>query len=382
MSPTIRSRRRSLDQVPLKKCSHAGLALSRYLEVAVDNNEEFRIARADLYDAARNSLRSASSLYAPRFEQWKKCLSADCEFQTAHRIVSSVGRLALGLGNSSVLENGLTLHHTYGTPVLPGTSLKGLAAHFCHQEWGSQDEQYRMEVGSRPAGESHEIIFGSTRQSGLLTFHDALVLPESLATDLLHEDIITTHHGEFYSGEMGRLPTDFDEPNPVSYLTISGEFLLAVQCPTLDDAELANKWAQLGMRLLTDALTTWGIGGKTSTGYGLFDRKKLELREQQAARVRAELKEQEERQAALAEMSPLQRSIEEYISGHPNKSANKYTLLIEELRREGGRWTDDGERREVAREVEKEMKTLKKWDHKSGKKHRAEVEKILGEQSS
>lgn len=32
--------------------------------------------------------------------------------------------------------SGITLHHTYGVPFLPGTALKGLAAHYAHQIFG------------------------------------------------------------------------------------------------------------------------------------------------------------------------------------------------------------------------------------------------------
>jgi CRISPR-associated protein Cmr6 len=56
------------------------------------------------------------------------------------------GRLIVGLGGDNVLETGLTLHHTYGVPLIPGNALKGLAAHYCDQVWGQADAEFRKWV--------------------------------------------------------------------------------------------------------------------------------------------------------------------------------------------------------------------------------------------
>lgn len=42
-------------------------------------------------------------------------------------------RLAIGLGGSNVMENGITLHRIFGFPVIPGSAIKGVCAHwlFC-----------------------------------------------------------------------------------------------------------------------------------------------------------------------------------------------------------------------------------------------------------
>ena len=45
-------------------------------------------------------------------------------------------RLIIGLGGESPLETGLTLHHTFGVPIIPGSAIKGLAAHYCDQVFG------------------------------------------------------------------------------------------------------------------------------------------------------------------------------------------------------------------------------------------------------
>src|ERR1700680_515711 len=85
-------------------------------------------------------------------------------------------RLIVGLGSENVLETGIRLHHTYGLPVIPGSALKGLAAHYCHEIWGKtnvkcqrpskeQDEAYQKFLsnkGPQPDDNYHRLLFGNT----------------------------------------------------------------------------------------------------------------------------------------------------------------------------------------------------------------------------
>src|SRR5690606_17987305 len=54
-----------------------------------------------------------------------------------------------------------------------------------------------------------------------------------------------------------------DSPNPVAFLTVRPKcrFLLALSGP--------SEWTDLAGKLLADALASWGVGGKTSAGYGI-----------------------------------------------------------------------------------------------------------------
>ncbi|MCX7806131.1 MAG: hypothetical protein N3A38_13205, partial [Planctomycetota bacterium] len=61
-------------------------------------------------------------------------------------------------------------------------------------------------------------------------------------------------------------PTDFDDPNPVTYLSVTGSFLVCVSPDS--PGEQGKKWAALALQLLCEALENWGVGGKTSSGYG------------------------------------------------------------------------------------------------------------------
>jgi CRISPR-associated protein Cmr6 len=189
--------------------------------------------------------------------------------------------MIVGLGSSNVLETGLTLHFLYGTPFIPGSALKGLAAHYCSAVWGAGAESdfkgpERDNKGNitKPAGKHYHFLFGSTEDSGFLTFHDAWITPESLPGSLV-QDVITPHHGEYYSEREERsAPSDFDDPNPVTFLSVRGDFDVHISCDG-EDGEQKKGWEELAADLLTQALSNWGIGSKTSSGYGRAESREL-----------------------------------------------------------------------------------------------------------
>jgi CRISPR-associated protein Cmr6 len=247
-------------QHPSSGCGqHPGLLLQRYLcENATGDNgnpEEKRAILQAAINAAANA--EVRQLYQVAFNRWKQSLpelTAATELQTA-------GRLIVGLGSENVLETGITLHHTYGMPILPGSALKGLAAHYCHQVWGQAEPRFRKE------SEYHRLLFGTTDESGCIIFHDAWLFPDS-GSRPLRLDVMTPHHPKWLDGSVP--PTDFDSPTPVPFLSVSGKFLIAVSwCgPTSDQAV---SWRDFAMNCLRDALFHWGIGGKTTSGYGRLE---------------------------------------------------------------------------------------------------------------
>jgi hypothetical protein len=78
-------------------------------------------------------------------------------------------------------------------------------------------------------------------------------------------DVMTPHHPKWLDGSVP--PTDFDSPIPVPFLSVAGQFYMAVSWhgPASDQAK---NWTELALSLLRDALKDWGIGGKTTSGYG------------------------------------------------------------------------------------------------------------------
>lgn len=236
--------------------SNAGLLRDRFLKVAVKDKKNHPDARRDLFEAMCLAIAQSKETYAAAYYRQESALKN----LKSKGLFSTDGRMVIGLGGENVLETGLTLNHTYGTPMIPGTALKGLAAHYCHQAWGAADEKFKL------GGEHHQTIFGTTEDSGHIIFHDAWITPQSLDGSL-QLDVMTPHHGEYYSDKNGLTPpTDFEDPNPVTFLSVVGTFHVAVSCDV--SGPDGDEWAERIFGLLSDALREWGIGGKTNAGYG------------------------------------------------------------------------------------------------------------------
>ncbi|NOX53384.1 MAG: type III-B CRISPR module RAMP protein Cmr6 [Planctomycetes bacterium] len=262
-----------------RHAGHAGLMLDRYLPVDVDDSQHPRYRR-ELFAAAQSAMRRARPIYSKAFDRWKRALPQP----VCAKSLSVKGRLIVGLGAENVLETGITLHRTYGVPIIPGSALKGLAAHYCDRAWDTADQEFRKITTYREDGEEKTRpgryfteLFGTTADAGHIVFHDAWITPESLEGNNsgLVLDVITPHHADYYSGKTfdtgpraGQLmpPTDFDDPRPIAFLSVTGTFVIAVSCDVPDDE--GQKWAELAFELLAEALREWGVGGKTSSGYG------------------------------------------------------------------------------------------------------------------
>jgi CRISPR-associated protein Cmr6 len=234
--------------------TNAGLIRDKYLRLSVSDAAR-TTARAELLEAMRLAITRLEGIYGAAFSRNRDNLPqplAGDSFRTSSRMI-------IGLGGENVLETGITLQHTYGTPLIPGSALKGLTAHYCDQVWGEADPKFKL------GGDYHQTIFGTTEDSGHIIFHDSWITPESLA-DSLKPDVMTPHHGDYYSEKEGAAPTDFDDPNPITFLSIVGSFHVAVSCDVQNDD--GKKWTKLVFNMLTEALKEWGIGGKTNAGYG------------------------------------------------------------------------------------------------------------------
>ena len=236
---------------------HPGLLLQRYLFHPADGSERWAAEKRDLLRTVRDAANDGElrGLYRAAFDRWTRALSAD----PPPIDLTTEGRLIVGLGSESVLETGIRLHHTYGLPVIPGSALKGVSAHYCNAAWGSVEPKFVRETG-----EYHRLLFGTTDDSGCATFHDAWLVPNSPNPLVL--DVMTPHHPEWLDGT--KPPTDFDSPVPVSFVSVTGTFRVAVSWNGPAGHPQSSNWTRLALGLLKEALREWGVGGKTSSGYG------------------------------------------------------------------------------------------------------------------
>jgi CRISPR-associated protein Cmr6 len=279
-----------LKNFPVKPATHAGHAISRLLEQKRSGQENE--AKDRLKEVARLNLPDG---YAEALERWQKHTAEHaklaCEAEEAfgeentERLTQRVtltattrGPLAIGLGNASPYEVGLTLHHTYGVPYLPGSALKGLTR--------------RAAIHQGLDQKTCITLFGTTvddlkdrsiePQAGYITFWDGWL--EAGCQKPLQLDTITVHHPKYYQ-DGGEWPTDFDDPNPVPFLSVRPgvTFHVALSGP--------GNWAALAAQLLEYGLTHLGLGGKTNAGYGGFSVE----REKSESELAAEKRREEER---------------------------------------------------------------------------------------
>ena len=170
-------------------------------------------------------------------------------------------RLAIGLGNASVYETSMTLHHVWGIPYLPGSSLKGLTRNWAITEEFNGDENAALKDPDFCK------VFGSPKSSyigehkGEVIFFDALPVSEPT----IEADIMNPHYSKYYSDYDGTTPpADYFDPVPVTFLTVKeGNFKIYIGA-----ASSSKKYLELAYDWLKRALREHGIGAKTAAGYG------------------------------------------------------------------------------------------------------------------
>lgn len=274
---------------------HVGLAYDAWAPVGSDGKiPDDR--RADWL--AKLATLPVSSDYAVSFNRWRASFQAPGA-RTFELTLAS--RLLVGHGNSSATGVGLTVHHTWGVPVIPGSALKGVVAHYVDAiygpddpdtgPWEEPDEEQRKRAlyqgvtwrgkrMERGPGAVYRSLFGAPvadldklmaehgleagAVAGLVTFHDALYVPGSATDNKPYAvDVLTVHQKTYYDSQgVGHWPNDYDRPNPVAFLTVRPGIRMAFALSGPPD------WRDLAERLLRAALEEWGIGGKTSAGYG------------------------------------------------------------------------------------------------------------------
>ncbi|MHB8597022.1 MAG: type III-B CRISPR module RAMP protein Cmr6 [Ktedonobacteraceae bacterium] len=244
---------------------HAGLWLDKYIIDQINknaspaeksDNQKQENSRSTVVTEA--SALSIPEAYNEFYQQWEKMLA---EYGALIRKATVKGRMIVGLGNESVLETSITLHRTYGVPYIPGSALKGLAASYVQQ---------KLSETWHTGGEAHKIIFGDTDNAGYVVFFDALYIPNKDTVNApLRADIITVHHPDYYQGSE-KAPADWDSPTPISFLTATGSYLIAVAAPDLEKGT-REQWLNTTLKIIEGALETLGIGAKTSSGYGRME---------------------------------------------------------------------------------------------------------------
>jgi CRISPR-associated protein Cmr6 len=165
-------------------------------------------------------------------------------------------RLITGIGASSSLEVGMILHHIYGIPYIPSSSIKGLL----HSYLATQTDWDKSEI--RNLFGSGDDEFGDASK-GKIVFLDAYPEPGFQ----ISVDIMNNHYQKYYQGEAP--PGDWMDPNPIKFLTVKDASFVFRMFST--DASIENEKLQQIAEKLAEALELFGIGAKTAVGYGRLE---------------------------------------------------------------------------------------------------------------
>ncbi len=162
-------------------------------------------------------------------------------------------RVIVGLGGNALLQGGITLHHVYGLPFIPATSLKGITRLYAEVVVEVPEEEVARLFGD---------VDGEARL-GELQFLDGV----PAEPPRIERDLMNPHYALYYGGQNKVPPGDYLSPTPVFLLTLGRGSLYRFGVASLPgnraDAELAAGW-------MRSALGEVGLGAKTAAGYGYW----------------------------------------------------------------------------------------------------------------
>jgi CRISPR-associated protein Cmr6 len=251
----------------------------------------------------------ASELYRLAYRRWEKATSEPARFRGWYGKLAQ--RMMIGLSTGGALETGVTTHHTYGMPMIPGSSVKGVAQ--AHALRLGVSAAYRAVLFGED--EATATAGGRAAGAGSLVWHDAWWCPGQEGELPFVAEVVTVHHKEYYAG-TGQA-SDFDSPVPNAQIAVQGGFYFVVEG---DPA-----WSELALQLLRGAVSEAGIGAKRAAGYGfMVDDVQANRRHERAVaecseaamnpaeRVRARLRSLDEEQLAKQFGPDLNKTLTQY----------------------------------------------------------------------
>ena len=247
-----------LTEGAIEQCQNLGLLLDRYVPAAVLGDNE---KKNSWLDNITKSNHVQSELARSAYLRWERLTRT---LATVHFKATTDWRMVVGLGGETVLETDLTLHHLYGIPYIPASALKGLTRSYVT---GEVDGYIGEKIGREYKDQESILrIFGSQEQAGTVIFFDAFPLNGEVKFAL---DIMNPHYPNYYR-DRSTPPTNDQKPSPITFLTVAATTFAFALAPRRsskqdrDDVNLVSTWLQA-------ALANYGVGGKTSAGYGYFN---------------------------------------------------------------------------------------------------------------
>ncbi len=299
-----------LDKIPRKERSR-GLLACRFSEIK--EGKEDKKYRSNFSENLKNG--AVFSFKASHQVQWLKKNS------TSFFSMKLQSRMMINM-SGGVIENGNLCLDRYGIPYIPGSAVKGCARrqaiYLLKEEsdfekkknilrsiaqvfgWGDSDWKTCNEQSNDfqyACGEHWEDIRNALKSetwgksenfAGSVCFHEAY--PDQ--DPGIELDIVTPHHKEYYESEGPNAKAwDTEKPSPNIFPAVKSGGLYyfglserrkSSESSLIDTAE----WLRAG-------LETWGVGAKTSSGYGWFAKETNEEATVRKDKVEADIKEKE-----------------------------------------------------------------------------------------
>lgn len=255
--------------------AHAGLLMQRGLREWEDGEKPIKKKLISNITAVK-----PNDLYLLAFNRWLNATYDKTNFATVCAKID--GRLFTGMPLGGTLETGATTHHTYGMPMIAGSSVKGAVRNYAEHLFAKHDDnnQIQYDNGQIIIQDDKQpildILFGTdsdddNADAGYLIWHDAWWIPETTKDGKLatgeHKnqpfvgEIVTVHHQKYYEGELSEA-LDIENPVPNQQIAIQGSFYFVI--------EGDKQWVESAKELLEKMLTEQGLGAKGSNGYGYF----------------------------------------------------------------------------------------------------------------
>lgn len=169
-------------------------------------------------------------------------------------------KLICGLGGSSPYGNIqlLRLHHIFGIPYIPASAIKGSIRNYMILEEYNGDEEKAEKTTE------FKELFGvradGVQTEGKLIFFDAF--PTRFAMGF---DVQTPHFKNYYEGKCQN-PLDNEHPVPLFFTCLqNAEFQIYIS----SSEEVWEKYEQTVDRAVKGVFEDYGLGAKTSLGYGV-----------------------------------------------------------------------------------------------------------------
>jgi CRISPR-associated protein Cmr6 len=267
-----------------KTVLNAGLIFDRYTPGIQDSTSK----KEGLSQAISAAEKADLQLLKSQASRWKEIAAT---LLAVPFTLKTDWRLVAGLGHKGALEVGFTFNR-YGFPILPGSSLKGVARTYAlitlaemlstpklvplEEDLIKTEQDFLSALKSNfPTAtvEAQQMavqfrkIFGTADSTGQAIFLDGI--PEGNELPKLELDVMTSHYSQYYQGKS--VPSDNQDPVPNLFLTVAAQtpFLFAVGWRTGQDAD-EKRFQELAVEWLSKGLQSLGAGAKTSAGYGFF----------------------------------------------------------------------------------------------------------------